>query len=192
MQPTQAYLWAPVAFIVAIVFLCAFMLILPQFLGGRSKGEAKQDPFESGIVSVGTSRIRLSAKFYLVAIFFVIFDLEALYLYAYSVSVRDAGWLGFWGAFVFIAVLLIGLVYELSLGAMNWSPFDRDRKKAAKPEQPRLSDGSLDLAAVTAYTSGADLGRDPRGNLPAQLSGRMNTRERDTHEQVADPSGDPA
>lgn len=193
MQPTAAYVWAPIAFIIGIIFVCAFMLFVPRFLGGASKGKAKQEPFESGIVGVGTSHIRLSAKFYLVAIFFVIFDLEALYLYAYAVSVREVSWVGFIGAFTFIAVLLVGLVYELSLGAMNWSPFDRDKNKSAKPVQPRLADGSLDLAAITAFTSADDLAADPRGNLPAHVSGRMNTHQTGTlsaFNQAASPAGE--
>ena len=193
MQPTAAYVWAPIAFIIGIIFVCAFMLIVPKFLGGASKGKAKQEPFESGIVGVGSSHIRLSAKFYLVAILFVIFDLEALYLYAYAVSVREASWIGFVGAFAFIGILIVGLIYELSLGAMNWSPFDRNKNKSAKPKQPRLADGSLDLAAITAFTSANELAADPRGNLPAQLSGRMNTHQSSTlsaHNQAASPAGE--
>lgn len=176
MSASTAYFWAPVAFIIGIIFVCCFMLFVPQLLGGAAKGRAKHEPFESGVVSVGTSRIRLSAKFYLVAIFFVIFDLEALFLYAYAVSVREVSWLGFIGAAVFIFILLVGLVYELSLGAMNWSPFDRDKTKTAKPPLPRLADGTPDLAAITAFTSSEDLARDPRGNLPAQLTGMMNSK----------------
>ena len=68
----------------------------------------KKENFEAGVVSAGTARIRLSAKFYLVAIFFVIFDLEALYLYAYAVSVREVGWAGFASAFVFYCHFICG------------------------------------------------------------------------------------
>lgn len=57
--------------------------------------EVKNVPFESGIDSVGSARLRLSAKFYLVAMFFVIFDVEALYLFAWSTSIRESGWVGF-------------------------------------------------------------------------------------------------
>ena len=116
--------WSAIVFILAAIGLCIFMLVVPRLLGGTSKGFQKQENFESGVVSAGSARIRLSAKFYIVAIFFVIFDLEALYLYTYAVSVREAGWLGFWTAVLFVVELLIGLYYLLKLGALNWSPAD--------------------------------------------------------------------
>ncbi|KHN14063.1 NADH-quinone oxidoreductase subunit A [Glycine soja] len=109
------------------------MLVVPRLLGGTSKGFQKQENFESGVVSAGSARIRLSAKFYIVAIFFVIFDLEALYLYTYAVSVKEAGWLGFWTVVLFVVELLIGLYYLLKLGALNWSPADK------KPKPKRLA-----------------------------------------------------
>jgi NADH-quinone oxidoreductase subunit A len=98
------------------------------FLGGRARARAKHTPFESGIDSVGTARMRLSAKFYLVAMFFVIFDVEALYLYAWSVSVRESGWVGFIEAAIFILVLLAGLVYLVRIGALDWTPARSQRR----------------------------------------------------------------
>ena len=82
----------------------------------------QNDPFESGVVSQGGARLRLSAKFYLVAMFFVIFDVEALYLFAWSVSVRESGWVGFAEAVTFIVILLAGLVYLVRIGALDWAP----------------------------------------------------------------------
>lgn len=99
------------------------------FLGGRARARAKHTPFESGIDSVGTARMRLSAKFYLVAMFFVIFDVEALYLYAWSVSIRESGWVGFIEAAIFILVLLAGLVYLVRIGALDWTPV-RSRRQS--------------------------------------------------------------
>ena len=101
----SAFNWSAVAFILAAIGLVVFMLVVPRLLGGRSQGLQKEEIFEAGVVGSGNARIRLSAKFYLVAIFFVIFDLEALYLYAYAVSVREAGWLGFAAAATFITIL---------------------------------------------------------------------------------------
>lgn len=115
-------------YLLVIALLCAFMLGVSYFLGGRYRGRAKNDPFESGIVSVGSARMRLSAKFYLVAMFFVIFDVEALFLYAWAVSVRESGWTGFVVACVFIFDLLVGLVYIWRIGALEWAPDDRKRK----------------------------------------------------------------
>jgi len=111
MSAITPYEWAIIAFVIGVTFLCVFMLTVPLLLGGKSWGRAKQEQFESGVVSAGGARIRLSAKFYLVAIFFVVFDLEALYLYAWASSVREVGWIGFATAAIFILVLLVGLVY---------------------------------------------------------------------------------
>jgi NADH-quinone oxidoreductase subunit A len=69
--------------------------------------------------------MRFSAKFYLVAMFFVIFDLEAAFLYAWAVSVRESGWAGYVEAVVFIVVLLIGLGYIWRLGGLDWAPLPR-------------------------------------------------------------------
>ena len=118
----------------------------------------------------GSARIRLSAKFYLVAIFFVIFDLEALFLYAYSVSVREVGWVGFATASIFIVILFIGLLYELRLGAMNWSPADKYGKKPRITERPL----DFDLAKITAFNGIDELHTDPTGKVPAQSSGQIN------------------
>lgn len=162
--------WSAIVFILAAIGLCIFMLVVPRLLGGTSKGFQKQENFESGVVSAGSAKIRLSAKFYIVAIFFVIFDLEVLYLYAYAVSVREAGWLGFTAAAIFIAILFVGLVYEMRLGAMNWSPAD----KKPKPKRLAAAPAGFNLADITRFNGVEELEIDPTGKIPAQLSGAMN------------------
>lgn len=114
--------WATGLFVVAVVGLCAFMMGASSLLGGRSQGRSKTLPFESGIVGAGSARQRFSIKFYLVAMLFVIFDIEAVFLFAWSASVREVGWSGFWGAAVFIAILLAGLFYDSRVGALDWAP----------------------------------------------------------------------
>lgn len=126
---TASY-WSFGLFLVGVAGMCAFMLFVPWLLGGRDWGRAKNEPFESGIVPQGSARMRISAKFYLVAMFFVIFDVEALFLYAYAVSVREVGWLGFAEVAVFIVVLLAGLIYLWRIGALDWAPKPRKRKLA--------------------------------------------------------------
>ncbi|PHM35762.1 NADH-quinone oxidoreductase subunit A [Xenorhabdus innexi] len=127
-----AHHWAFAIFLLGALGLCALMLLGAYFLGGRAKARAKHVPYESGIDSVGSARLRLSAKFYLVAMFFVIFDVEALYLYAWSVSIKESGWLGFAEASIFILVLLAGLVYLARIGALNWTPV-RSRRQVSHP-----------------------------------------------------------
>lgn len=126
--------WAFAVFIIGIVALCAFMLGVSSLLGSKAWGRSKNEPFESGIVSTGSSRLRLSAKFYLVAMLFVIFDIEALFLFAWAVSVRESGWAGLIEATVFIAILLAGLVYLWRIGALDWAPSGR-RERQAKLKQ---------------------------------------------------------
>ena len=162
--------WSAIAYLPAATGLVAFMLIVPRLLGGRSSGSQKEENFEAGVLPAGSARIRLSAKFYLVAIFFVIFDLEALFLYAYSVSVREVGWVGFATASIFIIILFIGLLYELRLGAMNWSPADKYGKKPRITERPL----DFDLAKITAFNGIDELHTDPTGKVPAQSSGQIN------------------
>jgi len=123
-----AYDWPFAIYLLSVAGLCGLMLIVSYIAGGRDWGRAKNDPFESGVVSSGGAQIRFSAKFYLVAMFFVIFDLEALFLFAWAVSIRESGWPGFIEVTIFIAVLLIGLVYLWRLGALDWAPAARKRR----------------------------------------------------------------
>ncbi len=166
----SAFNWSAVAFILAAIGLVVFMLTVPRLLGGRSHGLQKEEVYEAGVVGAGNARIRLSAKFYLVAIFFVIFDLEALYLYAYAVSIRETGWAGFIAAATFIIDLLIGLVYALSLGALNWAPADKLRKKVRLYAAP----ANFNLANITKFDGVDELMMDPTGKIPAQSSGQIN------------------
>src|SRR5574340_1051912 len=105
-----------------VVLLVAGILILSHFLGERRREPATETPFESGIVGVGDARLRLFARFYLIAVFFVIFDLESAFLFAWAIAVREVGWAGYWSALVFIGVLLVALVYIWRLGALDWGP----------------------------------------------------------------------
>lgn len=131
---TMSHNWAFAVFLLGVFGLIAFMLGLSSLLGSKAWGRSKNDPFESGMLPVGSARLRLSAKFYLVAMLFVIFDIEALFLFAWSVSVRESGWTGFVEALVFIAILLAGLVYLFRVGALDWAPEAR-RKRQAKLKQ---------------------------------------------------------
>ena len=105
-----AHHWAFAIFLIVAIGLCCLMLVGGWFLGGRAR-----------------------AKFYLVAMFFVIFDVEALYLFAWSTSIRESGWIGFVEAAIFIFVLLAGLVYLVRIGALDWTPA-RSRRERMNPE----------------------------------------------------------
>ena len=91
-------------------------------LGSRTRhSKATAMPFESGIVPVGEAdQTRLSVEFYLIAMFFVIFDLETIFIFAWAVAFFELGWRGYAGAGIFIVILLVALVYELRTGALDW------------------------------------------------------------------------
>ena len=100
-------------------------------------------------------------------------DLEALYLYAWATSVREVGWVGFATAAVFILVLLIGLIYELSTGALNWAPSDR-RKSAGVTT--KIGSPNMNIADITRFNNIEELVVDPTGHIPAQSSGRVKSK----------------
>ncbi len=96
------------------------MIGLSYFLGERHRERSTGEPYESGIAATGTARIRFSAHFYLVAMFFVIFDLEAVFVFAWAVAARELGWPGYAEIAVFIGVLVAGLAYLWKRGALDW------------------------------------------------------------------------
>ena len=96
------------------------MLGLSFVLGQRRANKATNMPFESGVLSAGSPQIQMSVDFYLVAIFFVIFDLETVFIFAWAVAFFELGWEGFAAVALFILILAVALVYELSTGALNW------------------------------------------------------------------------
>jgi NADH-quinone oxidoreductase subunit A len=104
----------------AVVAVVGIMLALSFFLGQRVSRPHKNLPFESGIISVGSAQFRVSVHFYLVAILFIIFDLEVVFLFAWAVAVREAGWAGFIEISVFIFILLVALFYLWRIGALDW------------------------------------------------------------------------
>ncbi|TAK06208.1 MAG: NADH-quinone oxidoreductase subunit A [Candidatus Manganitrophaceae bacterium] len=113
-------LWPLGIYFTIVVLLTAGMLILSALLGERHQDPATGIPYESGILPTGAGQIRLSAKFYLVAMFFVIFDLEAAFIYAWAVAARELGWTGYGEIALFIGVLLAALIYLARLGALDW------------------------------------------------------------------------
>ena len=104
----------------AVFAVVGIMLALSFFLGQRVSRPHKNLPFESGIVSVGSAQFRISVHFYLVAILFIIFDLEVVFLFAWAVAVREAGWLGFIEISVFCFILIVALFYLWRIGALDW------------------------------------------------------------------------
>lgn len=115
-------LWPFVLYLILAVGVVASMLVGSWLLGERHDERATSAPYEGGIVSVGSARLRLSARFYLVAVFFVIFDLESVFLFAWAVGARRLGWSGYLEALVFTLVLVAALFYLWRSGGLDWGP----------------------------------------------------------------------
>ncbi len=109
-----------VGYLIAVLVIVGMMFGLAYVLGERHNGRFTGAPFESGMKVTGSARVRFSAKFYLVAMLFVLFDLETVFIVAWAVSVRETGWPGYWYLLGFVALLVAGLVYEWRAGALDW------------------------------------------------------------------------
>jgi NADH-quinone oxidoreductase subunit A len=125
-------MWPLVVYFVAVILLVAAMLGLSYVLGQRHVDPATGEPYESGIVPTGSARLRLSAGFYLVALFFVIFDLEAVYLFGWAIAFRELGWRGYVEALVFIGILVAALLYLWLQGALDWRTTGRERRPGTR------------------------------------------------------------
>jgi len=124
-------LWPFLVYFIAVLLLVATMLGLSYVLGQHRANKATNMPFESGVLSVGSPQIHMSVDFYLVAIFFVIFDLETVFIFAWAVAFFELGWQGFASIALFIIILGVALVYELSTGALEWGIKTRSGSHAA-------------------------------------------------------------
>jgi NADH-quinone oxidoreductase subunit A len=125
-------MWPLVVYTFGVLALVGIMIGLSYILGQRHKERATGEYYESGILHTGTSQIRFTAHYYLIALFFIIFDLEAAFIIAWAIAFKDLGWLGFWGIFVFIAVLMVVLVYEWRIGALNYAANGKEIIKRMK------------------------------------------------------------
>ena len=105
--------------LVALGFV-ALILVLVPLLGPRRKGIKKNENFECGIESEGNARIPVSIKYFMVAILFVLFDVEVIFFYPYAVNFREMGIDAFLAVLVFVSIFLLGFYYVLRKGALDW------------------------------------------------------------------------
>jgi NADH-quinone oxidoreductase subunit A len=96
------------------------MVVLSHVVSPFRPTPVKLTPYESGMTPLGDTRERFSVKFYVVAILFIVFDLETIFLLAWGVVMRALGWQGFVAAMIFIVVLTVGMIYEWKKGALEW------------------------------------------------------------------------
>jgi len=130
-------MWPLVVFFILTLMLVMFILAVSFVLGQRHRSRASEEIYECGMISTGSARVRFAAKFYLMAMFFVIFDLESVFILVWSVSVRELGWIGYVEVSVFIGILLAALFYLWRVGALEWGTF-KHKKEAQKIRERQL------------------------------------------------------
>ena len=114
-------MWPMFAYFAFVLVLVTTVLLVSHFLGPRHSDPATGQPYEGGIVSEGSAHVRFSVRYYLVAIFFVVFDLEAVFLFAWAGAARELGWAGYCEVVLFVGVLVAALIYLWKVGALDWA-----------------------------------------------------------------------
>ncbi|NLI80756.1 MAG: NADH-quinone oxidoreductase subunit A [Deltaproteobacteria bacterium] len=122
--------WEPGVFALFVygLLICVFVgsqLFIAGWLGEKKPSAEKSRPYECGVIPTGSARLRYPVPFYLVAVFFLIFDVEGAYILTWAVSYEELGWIGWAQMSFFIAVLLLGLAYLWVKGGLDWMPLPR-------------------------------------------------------------------
>lgn len=138
-------LWPLVVYGAIVCSLIGAILGLSYFLGGRHNERATNEPYEGGIVSQGSARLRFSSQFYMIAMLFVIFDVETIFIFTWAIAFNELGWLGFAGVFTFVALLIIVLIYEWRNGALDFGP---DGKKILRAYKKLTKDSANEMATL--------------------------------------------
>lgn len=120
METVVASYFPIVVFLAIAVALALVMVVLPLILAPSRPDAEKLSPYECGFEPFGDARGRFDVRFYLVAILFIIFDLEVAFLFPWAVALEDIGEYGFWSMMAFLFVLTIGFIYEWKKGALEW------------------------------------------------------------------------
>ncbi len=117
----SARTYLPIAIQLAfVVGMIGFLIFVTHMLGPKRKTADKLETFASGIASHGDAREPMAVKYFLVAILFVLFDVEVIFFYPYAVNFRELGWNGFFAVFMFVGFFLTGFIYIIKRGALNW------------------------------------------------------------------------
>lgn len=109
-----------IVFLGIATFLSVVLVLIPFIVSPNNPNKEKNSAYECGFEAFGDARMKFDVRFYLVAILFIIFDLEIAFLFPWAVSLKKIGALGFWSMMTFLFVLLIGFVYEWKKGALDW------------------------------------------------------------------------
>ena len=122
LSPWQPGMFSLVLYVAVVMVLIAVLLFLSRWLGQRKTDEEKMRPYESGIIPTGPARLRYPVPFFMVAIFFLIFDVEGAFIFSWAIAAKSLGWTGWLQIGFFILVLMGGLVYIWVKGGLEWGP----------------------------------------------------------------------
>ena len=122
MSPWEPGVFSLVVFGLMVMALIAVLLFVASWLGEKTSNSEKSRPYESGVIPTGSARLRYPVPFYLVAIFFLLFDVEGAYIFSWAIAWKKLGWAGWLQISFFILVLLVGLVYIWKKGGLEWGP----------------------------------------------------------------------
>ena len=122
LSPWEPGVFSLVVFSLMIVALIALLLFVASWLGEKTSNSEKLRPYESGVIPTGSARLWYPVPFYLVAIFFLIFDVEGAYIFSWAIAWENLGWSGWLQIGFFIGVLILGLVYIWKKGGLEWGP----------------------------------------------------------------------
>ncbi len=152
MPTTYAEAYFPVLVQVVIAIAVAAGLVgVSSLLGKRVKNKVKDTPYECGITPTGNARERFSVKFYLVAMLFILFDIEAIFLYPWAVVYRQLKLFAFVEMFLFIALVLAGFFYVWKKGAIDWAHDEEEtagpRARSARAASPETTGSESELVA---------------------------------------------
>lgn len=137
MPTTYAETWFPVLIQILIAIgVAGAMIGLSALIGRHVRDPIKSSPYESGMVPVGNARGRFSVKFYLVAMVFILFDIEAIFLYPWAVVFREFKLFAFFEMLLFVLLVLCGFFYIIKKGVLNWSA---DEEREQTPEAKRAA-----------------------------------------------------
>ena len=120
---TTSHLWEYLPIIVLGIVAAGFVvttMVLTHMVGPKRKTKIKNEAFECGIEAQGNARSPFSIKYFLVAILFVLFDVEVIFFYPYAVNFKELGWNGFFEIVLFVAFFLVGFIYIIKKGALKW------------------------------------------------------------------------
>ena len=125
-------LWPVLVYGAIVIVLVGGIIVISFFLGQRHQDRATNEPYEGGILSTGSAHLRFSSQFYLIAMLFVIFDVETVFIVSWAIAFKELGWAGYVGVMVFIILLVVVLIYEWRNGALDFGPDGSKILKAYK------------------------------------------------------------